>query len=99
MSRKKKKVLAASKKRGPKGWTTEAQERYLTTLIPAYAAAKSGRALGDFWPTLWDGWYKQWELAAVTEEEAAKGVTEASKLKEEKSVSSPPLYSSPMISR
>jgi hypothetical protein len=97
MSRKKKKVLAASKKRGPKGWTTEAQEWYLTTLIPAYAAAKSGRALGDFWPTLWDGWYKQWELAAVTEE-AENGVTEVSKLKEEKLVSSPLLYSSTIIS-
>lgn len=68
------------------------------TLIPAYAAAKSGRALGDFWPTLWDGWYKQWELAAVTEEEAENGVTEASKLKEEKLVSSPLLYSSAIIS-
>lgn len=72
--------------RGPKGWTTEAQEQYLLSLIPSYLSAQSSKTLGDFWPVIWEGWFGQWESPPVTEEEEKKGTTAASKLKATKIV-------------
>lgn len=92
MGRKKKSTHASTNKRGPRGWATNAQEVYLKSLVPTYVAAQSSKALTDFWALLWDGWFEQWELSPVTEEDEKKGITPASQLKNVKAVSSSLCY-------
>ena len=54
-------------KGGRKGWTTPAQHRWLTDLIPAYLTARTGgtRTLTPFQNKLYEGWFTRWpELPA-----------------------------------
>ena len=86
MGRKKKQSEPSANKRGPKGWAGDLQDEYLTSLIAAHAAARSRKTLGDFWTSLWEGWFNQWPVE-VTDEEKEMGVTAKSKLKTQKNVS------------
>jgi hypothetical protein len=58
----KKKDKGAPKKKGRHGWTTAAQEEFLTAHIPAYRSAQAGNTSSDFWPPLWEKYFDEWPV-------------------------------------
>jgi hypothetical protein len=62
-SKKKKKTAKSSQNKGGQpGWATDEQEEWLRGHLPNYAASqgKGQKALADFWPPLWEGWFEKW---------------------------------------
>lgn len=83
-------------KGGRRGWATSEQEAWLKDRISRYADAQGQtgkankgriRALGDFWPPLWEGWFEKWPLPELTEAQREAGVTVDTLMKEIKRVS------------
>ena len=63
------------KKVGRRGWTTDAQEMWLTDRVKVFVDAqgkgnngKKKKVLDDFWPGMWEGWFSQWPEATLESE-------------------------------
>ena len=63
------------KKVGRRGWTTDAQETWLTDRVKVFVEAqgkrnngKKNKVLDDFWPGMWEGWFSQWPEATLESE-------------------------------
>lgn len=56
----KKKQVTGPKKKGRRGWTTDEQEEFLKSQIPAYLSSKASKVHSDFWPPLWEEYFERW---------------------------------------
>jgi hypothetical protein len=70
-----KEKVKPGKKVGRRGWTTEAQEAWLIDRVKNFVEAqgngnggKKKKALDDFWPGIWEGWFAQWPEATLESE-------------------------------
>ena len=77
------------KKKGRRGWTTEAQEEFLTSYIPSYLAEKSGssRIRSDFWPPIWEEFFERWPLQLISDKEKEEDKVDPDHLEKAKTVS------------
>ena len=63
MDKKKKKSARTSQnKGGRRSWADADQEAWLKERLPDYVASqgKGPKALVEFWPPLWEEWFKRW---------------------------------------
>lgn len=60
------------KKKGRRGWTTEAQEQFLMDHIPAYLASQGSKSRSDFWPPLWEQYFENWPVANISDDNNAE---------------------------
>lgn len=76
MSKKKKGSGSAATRRGRKGWTTAAQEEYLSSHIPAFLAAQAKKKSSELWPIIHTGWFEKFPLLPPTQQEIDGNVDE-----------------------
>jgi len=78
----------SQKKKGRRGWTTEAQEEFLTSHIPSYLAEKSGssRMRSDFWPPIWEQFFELWPLQLISDKEKEENQVDPGHLEKAKTV-------------
>lgn len=76
----------SGERKGRKGWATKDQEEYLESLKPAYLIAQATKKTADFWPPLYDGWFKRWSLGAPSKKDLKKGRTETERQQAQKLV-------------
>ena len=81
-----KKTKVRPRKTGRRGWTTEAQEEFLTSKIPTYLASQGSKSRSDFWPTLWEKYFEQWPLPLTSDKEKVEGEVDPDNLKKAKQV-------------
>jgi hypothetical protein len=61
-SSKKKESKKEPKKKGRRGWTTDDQDKFLSSHIPSYLSAQTSKTSSDFWPPLWEQYFEQWPV-------------------------------------
>jgi hypothetical protein len=65
---KKKAANGGQNKGGRPGWATPEQEEWLKSHLPNYMGSqgKGPKALVEFWPPLWEGWFDKWPEAPAS---------------------------------
>jgi hypothetical protein len=76
-----------SQKTGRKGWTTEEQFAYLSSLIPSYLEAQAKKKVPDLWPGIFEGWFQRWPLVPPSDKDIAAGLGGDARYKATKLVS------------
>jgi hypothetical protein len=90
---KKQQKSAKNDKATRKGWTTNEQFEFLTSLLPSFINAQLSKTTADQWPTIYEEWFKQWPLDPPTPKDIANGHTEEVHTKAMKTVSNAYLLS------
>ena len=80
----KKRPVSAPKQRG---WTTEAQEEYLKSHIPAVLTAQVKKKTAQVWPLIHDGWFAKFPLPPKTQDEIKDGIDDKTRIDRQKIVS------------
>jgi hypothetical protein len=79
MDKTKKKTARTNQgKGGRRSWADSDQEAWLKERLPDYVASqgKGPKALVEFWPPLWEGWFERWPevtTPALVEPASAEG--------------------------
>jgi hypothetical protein len=71
------------KKKGRRGWTTDAQEEFPSSHIPSYLEGKTGSVHihSDFWAPIWEQFFDKWPLELKSEKEKEEDKVDPDRLK------------------
>ena len=59
-----------------RGWTTDDQFEYLSSLVPGFLSAQAAKKTAEYWPPIFEAWFERWRLDLPTQKEVEAGKTE-----------------------
>jgi hypothetical protein len=62
---------------GREPWATPEQIQWLKTKLPGYTAAKANQTTSEFWPDLYERWWKEFPLGDPSPKDLEVGLTDA----------------------